>query len=121
MLRQEDLDQFTGTSQYYKFNALFPQAVLTDGTKFLADCAKAYWLMDAIASHQDKKLKQEEFQVWTLTVHRDKGRSATLTCEDGNYNVLRTQEITWKDFPLDEIKLFAQWGEYFVIFLPSEY
>jgi Family of unknown function (DUF6876) len=120
MLRKEDLDNFTGTSLYHKWSALFPRAVLTDGTKFLADTAGAYWLMDAIASHQDKALKSEPFQVWKLKVHRP-GSFATLTCEDGNYNKLRTQEIEWTNFPLDEIELYAQWEDYFIIFLPSEY
>ena len=39
---------FTGTQQYYQLNR---HVVLTDGTRYLADEAGAYWLMDAIASY----------------------------------------------------------------------
>ena len=39
---------FTGTQHYYR---LARKHLLTDGTKYLADAAGAYWLMDAIASH----------------------------------------------------------------------
>ena len=42
------LTEFTGTGQLYKISDRF---VLTDGTKFLADQAHCYWLMDAVASH----------------------------------------------------------------------
>ncbi len=37
--------QFTGTEQYY-FNPLFEQFRYTDGVKFLAERAGAYWLLD---------------------------------------------------------------------------
>jgi hypothetical protein len=46
----------------------------------------------------------EEFQVWKLAVRPD--RSATLTCDDGNGNIMFTKEIKYTDFPLDEITLY---------------
>jgi hypothetical protein len=59
---------------------------------------------------------ESEFQVWKLTVHPD--RSATLTCDDGNDNIVFTKKIEYTDFPLNEITLyFAN----HVIHLPSEY
>ena len=42
------LAHFIGTEHYYR---LTPSAVLTDGTKYLAEAAGAFWLMDAIASY----------------------------------------------------------------------
>ncbi len=84
----------------------------------MADAAGAYWLLDEIALAQrcDDKVKAEEFQVWKLTVNDD--RSATLVCEDSNYNVVSTKHIPFTDFPPEGVTLsFAN----NVIFLPSEY
>ena len=39
------LAQFTGTTQYYRIS---PKHFWTDGTKYLADHGKCYWMMDAI-------------------------------------------------------------------------
>ncbi|MCH7559291.1 MAG: hypothetical protein IIB56_17810 [Planctomycetes bacterium] len=62
MLTETDLDQFTGTSQYYTYMAGLK---LTDGVKYMADEAGAYWLLDIIASYQtDAKIRREPFQVW---------------------------------------------------------
>jgi len=53
------LSGFIGTEAYHRFNALCPKVVLTDGAKYLADQAEAYWLMDIIGSvytaHQNRK------------------------------------------------------------------
>ena len=46
-----NLDCFTGTENYYRWSVLFPDVVLTDGAKYLAEAADAYWLMDLLASH----------------------------------------------------------------------
>ena len=43
--------------------------------------------------------------------------TATLTCEDGNGNVVFTKALTFTDFPLEEITLYFTNG---VILLPSE-
>ena len=48
---QLDLRQFTGTTQWHRWSKL-TELVCTDGAKYLADEAGAYWLLDAIASHQ---------------------------------------------------------------------
>jgi hypothetical protein len=45
-------------------------------------------------------------------------RSATLTCGDGDGNIVRTQQIAFTDFPLDEATLWFANG---VIYLPSEH
>ena len=42
------LGQFTGTSRYYRISRIH---LLTDGTRYLAEQAACFWLMDAIASH----------------------------------------------------------------------
>ena len=120
-----ELAQFTGTESYtnLRYPWLRTKFLLTDGTKYLAEQAKAFWLMDAIASHQtNRKLAAEPFQVWELTVS-DK-REAVLTCSDGNKTTLVRQEIPATDFPLDKITLYAEQSDYLggrVVMLTSEY
>jgi len=115
-LRAADLAQFTG-SEYWHPHELNPSISYTDGALYVAEAGGAYWLLDAIVSHQcDPKVAAEAFQVWTLTVRED--RSAKLSCEDGDYNLVTVQEITFTDFPLPTVTL---WFQNRVIFLPSEY
>ena len=116
----KQLEQFTGAEKLIKFNSLVPYAMLTDGTKFLATEAEAYWLMDAIASYQPKLLKAHwTFQVWELQLAGSRG---VLTCTDGNDTPLVRQKIEYTDFPLEYIKLYACYdGERVVIMLPNEY
>jgi len=116
------LAQFTGTQRYtaLRYPWLRGRFLLSDGAKFLAGTAKAYWLMDAIASHQpNKKVASEPFQVWTLTVN---DQQAVLLCTDGNEHELVRQEIPYTDFLLSEITLYVeQSGDDLVVLLPSEH
>ncbi len=83
----------------------------------MAEAGGAYWLLDAIVSHQhDVRVRSQAFQVWTLRVAHD--RSAVLTCEDGGHGLIASQAIAFTDFPLPEITL---WLQNDVIFLPGEY
>lgn len=115
---------FYGTETWHRWSILFPKMLLTDGAKYLAEKAGAFWLMDAIASHQPKALKDRmlrDMQFWTLKVNADK--TAVLTCERDSGNVAITQKIEYTDFPLPEIKLYVGPmgdGQY-TILLPSEY
>ena len=92
--------------------------LFTDGAKYVADQAGAYWLLDEIALVQraDRSVAGEAFQLWTLTVQAD--RSATLTCEDGDGNAVYKKTIEYTDFPLPKIELYFTDN---VILLPSEY
>jgi hypothetical protein len=125
---QAGLANFTGTEQYHRFSVLFSRHIITDGVKWLCDNTGCYWLLDAIASHharcmKDPQLKQIQF--WTLTVHpKDTKRKhmATLTCARDEGDNAFKQEILYTDFPMPEIKLWVQPNAgNFVIFLPSEY
>ena len=116
-LNKSDLTQFTGTEQYYR-HGLNRRVLFTDGAKYVADTAGAYWLLDEIALIQpyNKLVAAEKFQVWKLVVRPN--RTATLTCDDGNDNIVYTKEIKYTDFPLDEIIFYFANN---VIHLPSEY
>ena len=117
-LTEADLAQFTGTSTYYQ-HSLGVQ--YTDGVRYLAEHAGAYWLIDAIASwqidprvHRDPMLQQIQF--WKLVVNDD--RSALLVCERDEGDIAVSQEIPFTDFPLKQVRLYFQNG---VVLLPSEY
>ena len=112
----DSLAQFTGTERYYRINR---KCVITDGAKYLADTAGAYWLMDAAASYLMELGTDDWFVLVRLVVN---GRKAVLTLEDGNGGVRVQQDIGYTDFPLQMQVLYANWdGEHWVLMLPSEY
>ena len=122
MLTETDLNQFTGTSQYYTYMAGLK---LTDGVKYIADEAGAYWLLDIIASYQtDAKIRREGFQIWELKLSpKVEGNPHAQPCvvtmkTDTDKPLLVKQELCYTDFPLDSITLWLIDG---VILLPSEY
>jgi hypothetical protein len=116
-LSAADLAQFTGSEQFFR-HSLNRSVLYTEGAQYLAEHAGAYWLLDEIAFAQPHHaaVANEPFQVWTLNVRLDK--TATLTCDDGNDNVVFTKQIPYTDFPLDTVKLYFAND---VIHLPSEY
>ena len=110
------LANFTGTEHYYRLNR---KCLVTDGAKYLADTAEAYWLLDAAASYLIELGTADWFVLVRLRV---KEFTAELTVEDGNGAVRARQQIPYTDFPADEQLLYACWdGENWVIMLPSEY
>jgi hypothetical protein len=110
------LAQFTGTTRWFR-HSLMRNVLYTEGVKYVADQAGAYWLVDKVASLQlDPTIAGEEFQVWKLEVHDND--SATLSCEDDNNNRIFVEKIHWTDFPAEGITL---WYTDNVILLPSEY
>ena len=110
------LSMFTGTEHYYRLNRL---CLLTDGTKYLAEAAGAFWLMDAAASYLIELGTADWFVQIKLVVT---GSSAVLTLEDGNGHVRARQVIPYTDFPIPKQILYACWdGEHWVLMLPSEY
>ena len=88
------LGQFTGTSQYYRISR---RHLLTEGTRYLAEQAACFWLVDAIASHLVEIGTAEWFVVIKATVKR---RGAVMVYQDGNGKELARQEIPYTDLPL---------------------
>ena len=114
------LANFYGSETLTRWSMLFRRDVLTEGVKFVAEECGAYWLMDAIASHQHGPISAEDFQSWKFSkVDGD----WVLSGDDGNGNVKATQAIEYTDFPLDEINVWACRNELggVTIMLPSEY
>ena len=111
-----ELNQFIGTEKYYRISR---RHMLTDGTKYLAEAAECFWMMDAIASHLCE-IGTEDWFV-SVRVQVKEGR-AVMIYEDGNGREHARQEIPYTDFPLNSITFCACWdGEHWVIMLPSEY
>lgn len=110
------LQSFTGTLGYRRH---WSGMRYTDGVAFLVESAKAYWLLDVIASWQPKALRDawlREFQLWELFVRGD--NTATVVCSRDSEDVAFRQEIPWTEFPLDYVKLYVEGG---VVLLPSEH
>jgi hypothetical protein len=103
-LSPEALNRFTGSESWYR-HGLVRDILFTDGAKYVADQGGAYWLIGEIALAQrfQKRVADEEFQVWKLTVRPD--RSATLACEDGNCETIYEKKIELTDFPIERIEL----------------
>ena len=110
------LGHFVGTERYYRISR---RHLLTDGTKYLAEEAECFWLMDAVASHLMEIGTAEWFVL--VRVQVTEGR-AVMIYEDGNDREHARQEIPYTDLPIENISLYACWdGEHWVIMLPSEY
>lgn len=111
------LAQFTGTEHYYR---LYPKVVLTDGTRYLAESAGCYWLMDLYASYLARlDPNGDGFTCLKLTLQ---GTSAQIVIEDGNTQLLTKQHIEYTDFPFEQFMLYAVWSsEFWVVMLTSEY
>ena len=111
------LDGFIGTEQYYRhWSGIL---VFTDGVKFLAEKAGAFWLIDAIASWQPKARLEpalREFQLWELFVYEN--RTALLVGSRDSEDEAFRQQIEFSDFPMSYVKLYVE-GE--VLLLPSEH
>lgn len=124
---QQSLAEFHGTENLTRISAFAPQFLCTDGVKFLADRCKSYWLLDLIVSWQTKsKVRAEPFQVWEL--HKGSRRDALITCTDGREDSLELcrQHVQYTDFPLDEVKLYLEYGGLdpetpaWILMLPNE-
>ena len=113
---ETQLTQFIGTTGYFRISR---RHLLTDGTKYLAEEAECFWMMDAIASHLSEIGTEDWFVL--VRVQVTEGR-AVMIYEDGNDHEHARQEIPYTDFPLNSITLYACWDvEHWVIMLPSEY
>ena len=113
----QHLAHFSGTERYHRTH---PGLLATDGAKYLADQAEAYWLLDIIWSVLPKIA--DEFAVLELSVQDN--RRAAVVIHDGRepQTSYHEQSISRTDFPLEQVKLYIQQnGHERVVMLPSEY
>ncbi len=114
--RLTELDQFTGTETWY-YHPLFRKYHYTEGVQYVAENAGAYWLIEKIFALQHKaKVNKEPFQVWQL--HVKENATATLIGDDGNYNRIHHETLSFTDFPSQGIRFYFTDN---VLLLPSEY
>lgn len=113
---KDDLQQFYGTEHYY---AITNSVKITDGVKYFADKAEAYWLVTDIAINgaMHEKLRDEPFIV--ANTRRKTNGGIIVQYEDGDYNPLLLEEYPLSDLPDDAN--FTLWMVDNVILLPSEY
>lgn len=120
VLTKADLEQFTGTENYYRH--ILSGAIYTDGVAFMAEKAGAYWLLDKILIttkyFKDIKIKAKMIKFGSWTLHKNVDNSALLECQDGNKNSLYKEKIDYTDFPMEKLTLWSING---VLILPSEY
>ena len=115
-LDSSTLAQFTGTGAYYRISR---RHMLTDGTKYLADRAGCFWMMDAIASHLSEIGTADWFVLVRVMVSDG---AALMIYENGNGQEHARQEIPYTDLPLESVTLYACWdSENWAIMLPTEY
>ena len=112
------LAQCTGTEQYHRTH---PGLLATDGAKYLADAAGAYWLLDITWSVLPKIA--DEFAVLEPRLEEGTSRAEVLI-HNGRKpkTVYCRQGIPYTDFPLPSVKLYIQEnGLERVVMLPGEY
>jgi hypothetical protein len=116
-LDPDKLAQFTGAERFFR-HPLVRDVIYSEGTRYVAETAGAYLLLDEIALAQrfEPKVKAEPFQVCDLTIAQD--CSAALTCGDGNGREIYAKRIPWTDFAAPGVRLYFCDG---CIHLPSEY
>ncbi len=114
---KNNLAEFIGTFQYHTHRLGKQWINITDGCDYVRNEAEAYWLFDAILSHQITSIMSKHpFQVWRLKQQADE--TWKLSCEDGDKNILVVQNIEYSDFPIPEITI---WLVDEVALLPTEY
>jgi len=131
-LTEGDLGQFIGSMEWTR-HPLCRNVIYSEGMAFVAERGKAYWLIDAIASHEahNPKLKaacrnDESFDYlhfWILKVNQET-KAWELTCiKDTGEKPVVVQTDIYTDFPFS-IKIYAGNdgpGTLRKLFLPSEY
>lgn len=108
---------FTDTSLFHR-HSINEDIHYTDGVDYVAKIGGLYWLLDEIVlKQQDKKISNEQFQIWTLSVDT-KNQTGTLTCEGEYCGIIFERKVEHIDFPLDYASL---WFSGNIICLPSEH
>lgn len=111
---QSDLSQFIGTEHWWR-HPLVAGMTYTDGVRYFADKAKAWWFVDDTIIEFAGKQRMSGFLAITLKVENEK---ATITITNGDGEVNATKQVDYTDCPAGEYKFFFT-GD--VLMLTSEY
>lgn len=109
-----DLGAFIGTEQWQR-HALNRNLLLTDGVRYFADQAGAWWLLDIVATEIFRLQVAHPFLLITFDV-RD--GQADIRASDGNDIVLFKRHIHFTDAPAGLWRFYLTDN---VLLLPSEY
>ena len=120
------LKQFCGSAEVYRFSSLLPDVAVTEGVKFLAEAAGAYWLLNDIGFemmfNRAKFYNTDKF-AWQLTVNN---RAGTLAALDYRGREICSKVYSYTSFPLGKITIMSTLSEYasgkkfYILYLPSE-
>jgi hypothetical protein len=112
------LYQFNGTEKYYKYFGV----LITDGIVYIMNNGYNWFVSDTIitilsSERIQKYLKNENFLSIKLKVDLN-NKTAKVTIEDGNNNVLDYMLYSYTDAKIEELVLFYCNG---VLMLANEY
>lgn len=109
---RNNLEQFWGTEHY--FNNPLIKYKYTDGVKYFAEHAGAYWLLQEINGCY---VKLGSLSFLNIIVKSNKNK-ADIIIDDGNDKVLTKKHISFTDLPEGEWQFFLMNN---VLMIPSEY
>jgi hypothetical protein len=117
-LELKALHQFNGTTKYYEYIGMN----VTDGIVYIMNNGYSWLVSDAIFTiyfdiRIKEHLKKDKFLVIKLKVNRE-NKTAKVTFEDGNNNVLVYHIYDYTDAKVDELVLYYVDG---VLMLSNEY
>jgi hypothetical protein len=116
-----NLAQYTGTEHYYR-HALNRNVTFTDGVKYFAETAGAFWLLDIYATELDKLARKHGIIFATATA-KD-GKATLSAARDSGRKPLWTRDIDFTTLPDGEWPIWIAEGgpeNTVVLMLPSEY
>jgi len=100
-------------------NKDFLGCVVTDGIDRFRKTNECYWIFSDVIAVVMTELKDEDFLNCVLRV---KDNQAELIIDDGNGNLLYSQEYGYTDFPHEKVKFYAEKNELgtFTLMFPEE-
>lgn len=108
------LQHFIGTETWWR-HPINRNLLYTDGVKFFASNAGAYWFLDIVATELAPQQGQHPFMHITLRVKDEK---ANITVDNGDCLILFEKKIGYTDCPEGDWEFYLTDN---VLLLPSEY
>jgi len=101
-----DLSNFYGSENWYRM-PLFGGALVTDGVHFIMERGCGWMATDILAVVSlEKKVRGEDFV--SVKFRKNADGSAVITYDDGNGNILYTQNYDFADCPVSEINFYFE-------------